>query len=102
MLGLLGSSSDDSTSGSLVVHYDDGSTAAHTVTFPSWLKGPGGDAQAGVASPYHNGSNGPLSTQAYVYAVTVPLDRTKKAVAIGLPAASTAKVAMHIFAITAA
>src|SRR5262249_18290079 len=40
-LGLLGMSTDGSSSGTLVVHYTDGSTSRQTVAFNDWASGPG-------------------------------------------------------------
>jgi hypothetical protein len=101
-LGLLGMSTDGSSSGTLVVHYTDGSSASEQVTFNDWASGPGNGDDAVATMPYRNTRSG--ASQAitmYVFATTVPLDPSKTVASITLPDVSSriGTTAMHIYAL---
>jgi hypothetical protein len=101
-LGLLGMSTDGSSSGTLVVHYTDGTSSSATVTFNDWASGPSGDDTAVATMPYRNTADGTSQTiTMYVFATTVPLDAGKTVESITLPAVANhvGDTAMHVYAV---
>jgi hypothetical protein len=101
-LGLLGMSTDGSSSGTLVVHYTDGTSSTATVMFNDWAAGPSGDDAAVATMPYRNTRDGTSQTiTMYVFATTVALDAGKTVAAITLPAVGNhvGDTAMHVYAV---
>jgi lysophospholipase L1-like esterase len=103
-LGLLGSSSNGGSQGTVVINYTDGTSSTQTVSFNDWAGGPGNGDTAVATMPYRNSSSGASQTlNMYVYATTVPVDPTKTVASVILPDVSStiASVnAMHIFALS--
>jgi predicted alpha-1,2-mannosidase len=104
-LGLLESSSDGGTQGTITINYTDGTSSTATVTSSDWAGGPGATETAAATLPYRNSTSG--SSQqltAYVYATTVPVDPTKTVKSITFPNVSNTTsggaTAMHIWAVT--
>jgi predicted alpha-1,2-mannosidase len=101
-LGLLGMSTDGSSSGTLVVHYTDGTSSGATVAFNDWASGPSGDDTAVATMPYRNTRDGTSQTiTMYVFATTVALDASKTVESITLPAVANhvGDTAMHVYAV---
>jgi hypothetical protein len=106
-LGLLGSSTNGSSQGTIVIHYTDGTSSAQTVSFTDWAQSPGSGDTAVATMPYRNQvSGGQQSITMYVFATTVPVDSSKTVASITFPAVSNSvgppdyPTAMHIFAIS--
>jgi hypothetical protein len=102
-LGLLGSDSNGSTSGTIVINYTDGTSSTATLTFNDWADGPSGPDTAVATMPYRNNKSGTSQTiNMYVYATTVPVDSSKTVASITFPMISgvVGVTAMHIFAIS--
>ena len=104
-LGLLESSSDGGSQGTITINYTDGSSSTATVTSSDWAGGPGATETAAATLPYRNSTSG--SSQqltVYVYATTVPVDPTKTVESITFPNVSNTTsggaTAMHIWAVT--
>jgi hypothetical protein len=102
-LGLLGSSTNGSSSGSAVVTYTDGTTATAPVIFGDWAQ-PASSGNITVATmPYRN-STGGTSQQItmFVFAEEVPLDSSKTVKSVTFPnvANNTGGTAMHVLAVT--
>ena len=103
-LGLLGSSSNGASQGTIVINYTDGTSSSQTVSFNDWAGGPGNGDTAVATMPYRNSGSG--SSQAlsmYVYATTVPVDPAKTVASVVLPDVSSTAAgvtAMHIFALS--
>jgi hypothetical protein len=102
-LGLLGSSSNGGSQGTIVINYTDGTSSTATVSFNDWASGPGGGDTAVATMPYRNSSSG--TSQAitmYVFATTVPVDSSKTVASITFPNVSNqvGQTAMHIFAVS--
>jgi predicted alpha-1,2-mannosidase len=103
-LGLLGMSTDGSSSGTLIVHYTDGSTSRQTVMLNDWASGPGNGDDAVATMPYRNTGGGTSQTiTMYVFATTVALDPAKTVASVTLPDVSSrvGTTAMHIYALAA-
>jgi lysophospholipase L1-like esterase len=103
-LGLLGSSTNGSSQGTIVINYTDGTSSTQTVSFNDWAGGPGNGDTAVATMPYRNSNSG--SSQAlnmYVYATTVPVNPAKTVASVVLPNVSnnvgSGVTAMHIFAL---
>jgi hypothetical protein len=103
-LGLLGSSTNGGSQGTIVLNYTDGTSSTQTLSFNDWAGGPGNGDTAVATMPYRNSASG--SSQAlnmYVYATTVPVDPSRTVASIVLPDISNnigvGVTAMHIFAI---
>jgi hypothetical protein len=103
-LGLLGSSSNGDSQGTIVINYTDGTSSTQTVSFNDWAGGPGNGDTAVATMPYRNSSSGSSQTLTmYVYATTVPVDPAKTVASVVFPdiSSTTANVtAMHIFALS--
>jgi hypothetical protein len=102
-LGLLGSSSDGGSEGTIVINYTDGTSSTATVSFNDWASAPGGGDTAVATMPYRNTAGG--TSQAitmYVFATTVPVDPSKTVASITFPDVSNqlGQTAMHIFAVS--
>lgn len=103
-LGLLESSSNGLTTGTITVTYTDGTSTTATLSSSDWAGGPGTDETAVATMSYRNSNGG--GSQAitmYVYATTVPIDSTKTVASVTLPdvanSISSNTSAMHIFSI---
>ena len=103
-LGLLGSSTNGDSAGTITIAYTDGSSSTQTVSFNDWAGGPGGGDEAVATMPYRNSTSG--SSQAitmYVYATTVPLDAGKTVASITFPNVASqvgsGTKAMHVIAV---
>jgi hypothetical protein len=104
-LGLLGSSANGDSSGTIVINYTDGTSSTQTVSFNDWAGGPGDGDTAVATMPYRNSSSGSSQTlDMYVYATTVPIDPAKTVASVVLPDVgnnvSGGVAAMHIFALS--
>jgi predicted alpha-1,2-mannosidase len=102
-LGLLGSSSDGGSQGTIVISYTDGTSSTATVSFNDWASGPGGGDTAVATMPYRNTANGTSQgITMYVFATTVPVDSSKTVASITFPDISNqlGQTAMHIFAVS--
>jgi predicted alpha-1,2-mannosidase len=104
-LGLLESSTNGGTSGTITINYTDGTSSTETLSSSDWAGGPGPDETAVATMSYRNADGG--GNQAitmYVYATTVPLDSSKTVASVTFPNISnsvgSSTSAMHIFAIT--
>ena len=105
MLGLLGSSSNGSSSGTIVIHYTDGTHSRQRVFFTDWAQTPGSANIPAATMSYRNTRSGePQYATMYIFATAVPLDPTKQVESITLPNVSSGvesgMTAMHIFAIS--
>jgi hypothetical protein len=103
-LGLLGSSANGGSQGTIVINYTDGTSSTQTVSFNDWAGGPGNGNTAVATMPYRNSSSGSSQTlNMYVYATTVPINPAKTVASVVLPDVSdnvgTGVTAMHIFAL---
>ena len=99
-LGLLGSSSNGASSGTITIFYTDGTSSTGTVSFNDWAGGPGNGDTAVATMPYRNSSSGTSqSISMYIYATTVAVDATKTVESLVLPDlnGSDSGTAMHIF-----
>jgi hypothetical protein len=103
--GLLGSSTNGSSQGTVVVNYTDGTSSTQTVSFTDWAQSPGGGDTAVATMPYRNAvSGGSQSITMYVSAATVPVDSSKTVASVTFPSVSSrvgsGTTAMHIFAVS--
>ena len=104
-LGLLESSTDGGTQGTITINYADGSSSTATVTSSDWAGGPGATETAAATLPYRNSTSG--SSQqltVYVYATTVPVDPSKTVESITFPDVSNTTsggaTSMHIWSVS--
>ena len=104
-LGLLESSTDGGTQGTITINYTDGSSSTATVTSSDWAGGPGATETAAATLPYRNSTSG--SSQqltVYVYATTVPVDPSKTVKSITFPDVSNTTsggaTSMHIWSVS--
>jgi hypothetical protein len=58
-LGLLGSSTNGSSSGTITINYTDGTSMTQTVFFDDWASSPGSSDSAVATMPYRNSSEAP-------------------------------------------
>jgi hypothetical protein len=100
-LGLLGSSSNGASQGTIVIFYTDGTSSTGTVSFSDWAVRPGTGDTPVATMPYRNSASGSQNITMYVCATTVPVDPSKTAEFIVLPDVNTTDngTAMHIFAL---
>jgi predicted alpha-1,2-mannosidase len=104
-LGLLGSSTNGSSSGTITINYTDGTSTTQTVFFDDWASSPGSSDTAVATMPYRNSVGGSSqSLTVYVFATTVPVDSTKTVQSATLPDVSNSVgsgvTAMHIFTLS--
>jgi predicted alpha-1,2-mannosidase len=104
-LGLLGSSTNGSSEGTITINYTDGTSSTETVSFNDWAQGPGSGDTAVATMSYRNSISGTSqSITMYVYATTVPVDPSKTVASIIFPDVSgqvgPSTTAMHIFAVS--
>jgi beta-glucosidase len=100
-LGLLGSSSNGASSGTVVIFYTDGTSSTGTVSFNDWANNAGDSNTAVATMPYRNNPNGSQNITMYVYVTTVAVDPSKTVDFIVLPDvnSSDSGSAMHLFAL---
>jgi hypothetical protein len=102
-LGFLGSSSNGTAAGTVVIHYTDGTSSTATLTFNDWAQGPGGGDASAAAMTYRNSFDGSQTIDMWVYATTVPVDSGKTVASITFPdisnTISNGATAMHIFSV---
>jgi phospholipase C len=100
-LGLLGSSNNGATSGTIVIFYTDGTSSTATVSFNDWANNGTNPNTVVATMPYRNSASGSQNTTMFIYVNTVPLDPTKTVDFIVLPNVNSTVNggAMHIFAL---
>jgi predicted alpha-1,2-mannosidase len=103
-LGFLGSSTNGSSSGTVIVTYTDGTTSTATLSFNDWAGGPGSGDVSVAAMPYRNSFDGSQTINMWVYATTVPVDSSKTVASVTFPDVASSvccgNTAMHIFALS--
>jgi predicted alpha-1,2-mannosidase len=104
-LGLLGSSTNGSSQGMVVINYTDGSSTMEPVMFDDWASSPGSGDTAVATMTYRNSTGGSSQTiTMYVFAATVPVDSSKTVASVTLPDVAnrvgSGVTAMHIFALS--
>jgi hypothetical protein len=104
-LGLLESSTNGLTSGTITITYTDGTSTTAPLSSSDWAGGPGAGETAVATMSYRNAdSGGNQAITMYVYATTVPVDSSKTVASVTFPDVSnsigSSTSAMHIFAIT--
>jgi phospholipase C len=100
-LGLLGSSSNGASSGTIAIFYTDGTSSTGTVSFNDWAGGPGNGDTAVATMPYRNSAGGSQTLNMYIYVTTVAVDSSKTVESVVLPNVNgtDSGTAMHIFAL---
>ena len=102
-LGFLGSSTNGTSAGSVVIHYTDGTSSTATLTLNDWAQGPGSGDASVAAMTYRNSFDGSQTINMWVYAATVPIDSGKTVASITFPdisnTISNGAMAMHIFSV---
>jgi hypothetical protein len=96
-------STDGSTSGTLVVHYADGSSDSRTIALNDWASGPGNGDDAVATMPYRNTRSGTSQDiTMYVFATSVAIDPSKTVASVTLPNVSSriGTAAMHVYALS--
>jgi hypothetical protein len=104
-LGLLGSSTNGSSQGTITINYTDGTSSTQTLSFNDWASSPGSGDTAVATMPYRNSVSGTSqSITMYVFATTVPVNSSKTVASITFPDVSnqvgSSVTAMHIFAVS--
>jgi hypothetical protein len=104
-LGLLGSSTNGGSQGTVTINYTDGTSSTQTVSFNDWASSPGSGDTAVATMPYRNSIGGSSQTiTMYVFATTVPVDSSKTVASVTLPDVSNTvaggATSMHIFALS--
>jgi predicted alpha-1,2-mannosidase len=104
-LGLLESSTDGGTQGTITINYTDGTSSTATITSSDWAQGPSSSETAAATLPYRNSTGGGSQQLiVYVYATTVAVDPNKTVQSITLPDVSNTTsggaTAMHIWAVS--
>ena len=101
-LGFLGSSQNGTASGTVTVHYTDGTSKAFTLNMADWYaNAPAvGNQLVTTTSSWNFQSNSLGAHPVSVYFASVPLDKGKTVASVTLPtlAAAGGNTAMHIFA----
>ena len=100
-LGLLGSSSNGTSTGTIAIFYTDGTSSTATVSMNDWAGGPGNGDTAVATMPYRNNASGSQSITMYIYATTVAVDPSKTVESVVLPNVNSTDsgTAMHLFAL---
>jgi hypothetical protein len=104
-LGLLGSSTNGSAQGTVVITYTDGSSSTQNVFFADWASAAVNGDVAVATMPYRDSVSG-ASQQItmYVFATTVPVDSSKTVASVTFPEVSGSvgqgTTAMQIFAVS--
>jgi hypothetical protein len=104
-IGLLGSSTDGSSAGTIDVNYTDGTSTSQSLSFTDWGQSPGAGNAAVATMPYRNSVGGSSqSITMYVFEATVPVDYSKTVASITFPFVSSSvgsnTTAMHLFAVS--
>jgi predicted alpha-1,2-mannosidase len=104
-LGLLESSSNGGTSGTITITYTDGTSTTANISSSDWAQGPGPDETAVATMSYRNmDSGGSQAITMYVYALAIPIDSSKTVASVTFPvvanSVSSSTSAMHILAVT--
>jgi beta-galactosidase len=109
-LGLLAACTEGGAYGTIIIWYADGTSEYQLAYINSWTSGPAasgpGQRYSAVATAaYYNTASGTKQpTASYVYAATVPVDPSRRVIAVTLPnrsgTVSTLVNAAHIFAVT--
>jgi hypothetical protein len=101
-LGFLGSSQNGTATGTVTVHYTDGSTTSTTLNMADWYaNAPAVGNQLLTTTSSWNFQSNPLGAHPVsLYFASVPLAKGKTVASVTLPTLSTAggTTAMHIFA----
>jgi predicted alpha-1,2-mannosidase len=99
-LDLLASASNGTSTGTLTLHYSDGSTATAPITVTDWAQNPQAGNTVAIASSYRNCPCGSaITATTNIYNVTIPLNAALGLVSVSLPAdASPGQI--HVFAVT--
>ena len=104
-LGLLGSSTNGSSQGTITVHYTDGTSTTATLFFGDWAQSASNGNITVATMPYRNstgGSSQPITM--YVFAAEVPVNSGKPVASVTFPSVSNrvggSITAMHVFALT--
>ena len=104
-LGLLGSSTNGSSQGTITVHYTDGTSTTATLFFGDWAQSASNGNITVATMPYRNstgGSSQPITM--YVFAAQVPVNSGKTVASVTFPSVSNrvggSITAMHVFALT--
>ena len=100
-LGLLASSSNGTSQGTIAIFYTDGTSSTATVSVNDWAGGPGNGDTAVATMPYRNSASGSQSITMYIYATTVAVNPSKTVESVVLPNVNgtDSGTAMHIFAL---
>jgi predicted alpha-1,2-mannosidase len=102
-LGFLGSSTNGTAAGSVVIHYTDGTSSTATLSLNDWAQGPGSGDTSVAAMTYRNSTDGSQTINMWVYAASVPVESGKTVASITFPdisnTTSNGAMAMHIFAV---
>jgi hypothetical protein len=104
-LGLLGSSTNGSSDGTITINYTDGTSSTQTVSFTDWAQTPGSGDVTVATMPYRNSTSGTSQgITMYVFATSVPVDSSKTVASITFPNVSnhvgSSVTAMHIFGVS--
>jgi hypothetical protein len=104
-LGLLGSSTNGSSQGTITVNYTDGTSDTATLYFGDWAQSASNGNITVATMPYRNstgGSSQPITM--YVFAAEVPVNSAKAVASVTFPSVSNrvggSITAMHVFALT--
>jgi lysophospholipase L1-like esterase len=103
-LGLLGTSVNGESSGEVIVHYSDGTSAIETISFGDWAQPAVSSDSVAATMSYRNSSSGTSQTLTmYVFATIVPVNPAKTVVSVTLPDVTFGiaqnTTSMHIFAL---
>ena len=100
VLAFAGTATGGTASGTVTVHYSDGTTQTATLGFDNWHLSGGSSFDAGdmAAMPYYNTQTGQSSTATYVFCAVVPLEAGKTVTSVTLPTTVTGGT-MHVFAV---
>jgi alpha-L-fucosidase len=79
---LLASASWGPVTGTITIHYTDGSTSNASVTVPDWYNG---GPSVALSTPFRYSQNTIDQNRVYIYAISIPLDPTRTADALTLP-----------------
>jgi predicted alpha-1,2-mannosidase len=104
-LGLLGTSTNGGSQGTIVINYTDGTSSTENVSFNDWASSPGNGDTAVATMSYRNSISGTSqSITMYVFATTVAVDPSKTVASITFPDVAdqvgSSVTAMHVFAVS--
>lgn len=95
VLGFLGAATLGTESGTITIHYADGSSQTASISFADWRAGHAASGGTVVATVPWNRIPGAAKQQVCVYSATVPLEAGKTVVSVTLPV----NIDMHVFVI---